>query len=36
MGTKHENFMIKTTYYSNLSTLMDWNKRDGKKKIYKS
>ena len=33
MGGKYRNSMMTTTYYSYLSTLMDWKKRYGKKNI---
>ena len=36
MGGNYNNPMMKTTYYSYLSTLMDWKKIDGKKNIYES
>ena len=36
MGRNYNNYMTKTTYYLDLSTLMDCKKRDRKKKIYES
>ena len=36
MGRNYNNYMTKTTYYLDLSTLMDCKKRDRKKKRYDS
>ena len=33
MKSNYNNYIMKATYYSGFSTLMDWKKRDGKKKI---
>ena len=36
MGMNYKNSMMKTTYYLDLSTLMDWKNRYGKRKKYES